>query len=72
MSGCAHLDINHVHRYIKDKAMIFGLLRFHTSSLIDIPIRELNRRDTAMHVLSLFNWKLTKNRSQGLCGDYHP
>ena len=35
-------------------------------------VKQLDRRDTAMHVLSPFYWMLTKKVSQGLRGDCHP
>jgi hypothetical protein len=45
---------------------------FSSSFMGNMPIKELNRRDAAMCVLSLFYWMLTKRKSLGLRGDCHP
>jgi hypothetical protein len=45
---------------------------YSVSSFIGKCHKRLNGRDTAMRVLSLSYWMLTKKVSQGLRGDYHP
>jgi len=46
--------------------------KINTALDMDEEQRILESRDTAMFVLSLFYWMLTKREAQGLRGDCHP